>query len=619
MSKEKIKIFTNQVYPAWEPTDLDKFLGGSEELVVLLAEALKRADYDVIVYHSARTQEIKLHNGVHYIPRESAKCNADEIFITFKDNSPWLKGAKAKKNIHLTADIEPSWGMNQQTHDFNINSIDAFVNISHYQRRRNVFVPSEKQYAFPLGVDIESLDKNKCEKIPNTMLYCSSPDRGLLQLLTDWKHIKQKHPELTLKVAYGWRHFDFRNMPVRQFKNQIDSLLKQDGIEYLGQLNKDEIEREYWKAQYWCLPLNNPDSELFCLNAVKAQYCGCVPIVNKIGALSETVGSEYIAYPKFVHGSLKYENDSAGAWSKAMTWDEVVEKYWIPKLLTLEKQSVEPQKIFDRFIYNSDIVAAKILNEKCNLGQDDFLRETFETLYQSFRATKNFQDQVADETVEKGGFQKVLGEYDRLMKFPRIQHLIHNMSNLEPESLVLDYGCSIGEVTVLLAKMFPLLKFEGADISPIKLKIANEFSEKENIHNVVYFECDDPEKLETEKYDFVICTETLEHILEYKEFLEGLERSLKIGGRMHITTPSGPLEILSDELDELHREHIHHYEPEDLKEMIGHKQDVMIVKIPTYPIKNIPIANYLWEWTRSENNEIGMIDYERKFKQHGLI
>ena len=329
--KEKIKIFTNAVYPSWEPTDLDNFLGGSEELIVRLAEAFTRANYDVTVYHSARIQDSKTVNGVLYEPREQARCGADEIFITFKDNDPWLNGAKAKKNIHLTADIEPSWGMNAQTHGFHINAIDVFVNISHYQRRRNVFVPFEKQYAFPLGVDIESLDKNKQEKIPNTMLYCSSLDRGLLQLLTDWKHIKQKHSELTLKVAYGWKHFDFKNMHIRRFKNQVDALLKSDGVEYLGQLTKDEIEKEYWKAEYWCLPLNNPDSELFCLNAVKSQYCGCVPVVNKIGALSETVG-DYIPYPKFVEGSLKPES-SAGAWSKAMTWDSIVEKYWIPEIL----------------------------------------------------------------------------------------------------------------------------------------------------------------------------------------------------------------------------------------------------------------------------------------------
>jgi len=333
--KQKIKFFTNEVYPAWEPTDIDNFLGGSEELIVLLAQALVANNYDVEVYHSARIQSQKEYNGVQYLPREQAQCNEDDIFITFKDNQPWINGAKSKLNIHLTADIESGWGVdkNGQLH---IDNLDAFVNISNYQRRKNFFVPYEKEYAFPLGVDIDSLEKNKQEQIDGTLLYCSSPDRGLLQLLNDWPTIKQKHPNLKLKVAYGWRHFNFQNLQLRNFRNHIQKLMDQHAdIEYLGMLSKDEIEREYWKAQYWILPLNNPDSELFCLNAVKSKYCGCTPVVNKLGALSETVG-DYIPYLNFIKGNMSIVQEK-GAFSKAISWDEVVKKYWIPKILSKVK------------------------------------------------------------------------------------------------------------------------------------------------------------------------------------------------------------------------------------------------------------------------------------------
>ena len=331
MSKEKIKIFTNQVYPAWEPDDLQNFLGGSEELIIYLAEGLTRANYDVEVYHSARSQDKKVINDVVYYPREQAKCDSNDIFITFKDNTPWLNGARGKLNIHLTADIESSWGMNPRIGKMNIESIDHFVNISHYQRRKNIFVPFQKEHAFPLGVDIESLDRNKQDQISDTLLYCSSPDRGLIQLLTDWQAIKQKQPQFKLKIAYGWRYFNFQNLQLRQFKNKINELVKQPDIEYMGTLTKDEIEREYWKAQYWILPLNNPDSELFCLNAVKSQYCECVPIVNKIGALTETVG-DYIPYQDLRAGKMTIKPDK-GVWSKAKTWDEMVNKYWLPEIL----------------------------------------------------------------------------------------------------------------------------------------------------------------------------------------------------------------------------------------------------------------------------------------------
>ena len=607
----KVKIFTNEVNPPWEPTDLENFLGGSEEAIVMLAGELAKRQYDVTVFHSQRIRAEKIYNGVRYLPREVGQCDAGDIFITWKDSLPWKKNATGALNIHWTADIEQSWGFNQTTNQLNIDKLNAFVNISNYQRRKNIFVPFDKTYAFPLGVNTESLDSNKTDKIPGTVLYCSSPDRGLLNLLQNWNKIKRIYPKLTLKVAYGWNNFNFNNFALRRFKNQIDDLLKQDGIEYLGGLKRDEIEREYWKAEYWILPLNNPDSELFCLNAVKSQYCGCIPIVNKIGALTETVG-DYIPYSEFVNGKTVVKKE-VGVYSKALSWKEVVDKYWIPELLSNLQEPDDKLELFNHLILYSDVVAAKKLNDKYGLGKERFLHDNYKTLFQKYTETKEFQDSIATDSDQRQAFQ-FLGNLNRLMSFPRIRHLLDRVGKLKAGSVVLDYGCSVGEITVLLANQFPGLKFVGADISPVKLKIANDYIKKEKIENVSYFECNDAALLEPEKYDAVICAETLEHILEYRELLEGLEKSVKIGGEILLTTPVGVLEAFSFEKPELIREHIHHYEHADIIEIAGHKKDFKAVHIPTFPIQNVPVANYLWSWTKSEDSVIGEIDYERKFK-----
>jgi hypothetical protein len=55
----------------------------------------------------------------------------------------------------------------------------------------------------------------------------------------------------------------------------------------------------FWQSEYWVLPLNNPDSELFCINAIRAQYCGCKPVVRRIGALQETV-NEFIDWDELL-------------------------------------------------------------------------------------------------------------------------------------------------------------------------------------------------------------------------------------------------------------------------------------------------------------------------------
>lgn len=323
-----LKIFTNEVYQGWSPEDLQNFLGGSEECVVLLAEAFNRKGFDVSVFHTQKEEKDLIFNGVKYFNRPKAKCESEDIFITFKDPIPWINGARAKKNIHWSSDIERPWGIDIQG-NLHVNKVDFFINLTSYHQYKNAFVPPTKGYIIPHGIDIANLDKNKTEKIKNSLLYCSSPDRGLYQLLIDWKKIKERQPDLKLKIAYGWGNFQLQNLNIRRFKVQIEDLLKQDDIEFLGVLNRDQIEKEYWKAEYWILPLHNPDSELFCLNAIKSKYCGCKHIVNKIGGLKDTVW-EYIPYKNFIFNNLDIIQDSGIV--NVATWDEIVERYWLPIL-----------------------------------------------------------------------------------------------------------------------------------------------------------------------------------------------------------------------------------------------------------------------------------------------
>tara|TARA_Y100000310_G_C20657554_1_gene802796 strand:+ start:1378 stop:2325 length:948 start_codon:yes stop_codon:yes gene_type:complete len=308
-----IKIFTNEVAGGWNPLDLKDGLGGSEESIILFSEALVRKGYQISVFHTQKENHSSEYNGVHYFPREAAKCNLDDIFITFKDNIPWVNQAKGKVNIHWTADVERPW---------NTDRIDHFVNLSFFHAQRNLWVSPRKSKIIPLGIDLDSLNHHKQEKNENLMLYCSAPDRGLEQLLRDWENIRKYYSGLELAICYGNESNSLYS---------LYSLLGQDGIKVLGRVTKAIIEELYWKAKYWCLPLNRADSELFCLNAVKAQYCGAIPVVNKIGALKNTVRS-YIPYDNFVKGQIR-KNDINIEYEPsmiAMDWDHIVETYWLP-------------------------------------------------------------------------------------------------------------------------------------------------------------------------------------------------------------------------------------------------------------------------------------------------
>jgi hypothetical protein len=108
-------------------------------------------------------------------------------------------------------------------------------------------------------------------------------------------------------------------------------LADQPGIVLHGALPQQDLVRLYWRARYWLLPLGIPAAELFCLNALKARHCGATAVVNRVGALQDTV-AEWIPYVAFVSGDARILAADAPS-VPVLPWNEVVRRYWLPLLL----------------------------------------------------------------------------------------------------------------------------------------------------------------------------------------------------------------------------------------------------------------------------------------------
>jgi len=312
-----IRILTNEVAGGWEGEGVEKGLGGSEESVVYLAIALqKHYQTPVCVYHTQKTPSKKIYQGVTFESRENFISTDNDIVIMFKVPLRSVGNFPAKQILHWSCEVEKPR---------QIGSISHFVNPSDYLKGRHFWVPESKNIVIPFGCDFDGLESNRVTRIPNQILYCSSPDRGLLHLLRDWATIKKVFPKMSLVVAYGFEQMlSIMGDKAKPFVKTIMEMLNQKDIKYVGHQNKKQIEQLYYQSQYWVLPLDNPDSELFCLNAVKAQYAGCLPIVHRIGALKNTVGNHF-PYHKFRAGILTLQSSNC---INVLNWSDTVEKYW---------------------------------------------------------------------------------------------------------------------------------------------------------------------------------------------------------------------------------------------------------------------------------------------------
>ena len=309
MAKRKtLDIYCNLVYGGWSAKQLETGIGGSEEKLIELAEGLAQINWKVRVYMNGEHGKF---NGVEYLDFRAFKpMEHRNAFISFKNVSELLNTINADKIIHLTTEIEAEWPK------FLLDAIDGVYCISKYHQSRMTQNP---KIGFKyLWFDKARMDRKFItDKEEGSVLYSSSFDRGLEDLLTNWDLMKEKLGVKKLYITYGWDfmvnmikarpeliHWKHHMEELMGFKevttvcehcgqSKTETVQTRDDIVFVGRLTNDEMCQMYWQCQYWALPLNNPESELFCINAIKAQYAGCIPIVRKIGALQETVNECY--------------------------------------------------------------------------------------------------------------------------------------------------------------------------------------------------------------------------------------------------------------------------------------------------------------------------------------
>ena len=89
------------------------------------------------------------------------------------------------------------------------------------------------------------------KRVKNRFIWCSSPDRGLEELLNLWPILKKELPDAELKIYYGWEYFNSSlHIPYqREFKERIRALIKQSGVEWCGRVGQSQLPHELAKAE----------------------------------------------------------------------------------------------------------------------------------------------------------------------------------------------------------------------------------------------------------------------------------------------------------------------------------------------------------------------------------
>lgn len=283
----------------WSPASRDRGIGGSQEALIEVAEALAARGVTVRVYNHCGS-ECGDWNGVAYIPYKDFPSDgqADVVVI-------W-RWPRLRLAIPPTFHARHFWvWMHDYVSDAELRghlaTLDRAIFVSRFHRSCYPFVPDSKTCVLRNGIVREHFEQ-QVQRDPYRVVYGSDYHRGLLPLLKAWPRIRKREPRASLRIFYGWQNqlrqawrpaFGWKQwrqnnlITFAAFWLKTTVLMWRAGATHLGRISHQEVASEFLSAGVWAYPATFHETS--CITAMKAQASGAWPVVIPTAALAETV------------------------------------------------------------------------------------------------------------------------------------------------------------------------------------------------------------------------------------------------------------------------------------------------------------------------------------------
>lgn len=183
--------------------------------------------------------------------------------------------------------------------------VDHYVFVSHaqkehvlYREKRVPQISVENTSVIPNPIDLSLLPSTPPERNPHKIVYSSSPDRGLHNLLGFFPEIKKRVPKAELHVFYEWQKVYEKTKAAnheggvrfRYMKKMIDRLgvNGEQGVYLHGNVSNRRMLQELSSAAvfaYPCQPFRF--TEGFSVGTLDACAAGCAVVLSDADALPE--------------------------------------------------------------------------------------------------------------------------------------------------------------------------------------------------------------------------------------------------------------------------------------------------------------------------------------------
>jgi glycosyltransferase involved in cell wall biosynthesis len=287
-----IFAYKNDKLNHWDPSNTKIGINGSEEAIIYMSEKLALLGYKVCVFADPFPDSI--HSAHDANPRYvDAEFNDGTIFdIAISWRIPY--NSQVLKQRARSVFLWPHDSNYIKLSSEQINGFDDVLWLSEWQRQQ--WVAENPEFAkfkniFGNGINPEQFKRGSNKNNPYSCIYGSNYARGLEILLDIWPKIKEKFPQASLDIYYGWIHWGLlTDEKEASMRSQVSDLAKLDVQEH-GSVGHEELNRAYEAASLWTYPCIQ--DETFCITGLRAQLAGAIPVITERSALKETVRSGF--------------------------------------------------------------------------------------------------------------------------------------------------------------------------------------------------------------------------------------------------------------------------------------------------------------------------------------